>query len=392
MPVLRQIDARNMIPRRLFVAAALLPLVGVPLQAAAAPKVVTSIPPVHSLVAGVMEGVGEPTLLVPGGGSPHAYNLRPSQARSLSEADVIFWVAPALEGFMVKPLKALPRDARVVELSELPGLALLPARVGGAWDDHGHDHHDEHGDHGHDDHGDKDHGEHAHDDHGDKDHGHDDHGHEKHAGHDDHADHDDHGHDDHGHGKHAGHDDHADHDDHAEHSAHGDPHIWLDPRNGKLIVRAAVEALTERDPANAARYRENGAAVAARLDALDAELAATLEPVRGLPYVVFHDAYQYFEVRYGMSAVGSITLSPERAPGAKRLQEIREKIVSTRAACVFSEPQFEPSLVETVVSGTGAKTAELDPLGARLQPGPAAYDRLLRNLSKSLITCLKPVS
>ncbi len=381
MPTLRQIYARERNLRGLCAAAALLPLIGVPLQAAAAPKVVASIPPVHSLVAGVMEGVGEPTLLVPGGGSPHAYNLRPSQARSLSDADVIFWVAPTLEGFLVKPLKALPRGARVVELSELPGLTLLPARVGGAWDDHGHDHHGEHDDHDEHGHQEAAHDDHGHDEHAHDDHAHDDHGHEKHA-HDDHDDHadDKHAHDDHG------------HDDHAEHGAHGDPHIWLDPRNGKLIVQAAVDALSERDPANAARYRENGAEMAARLDALDAELAAALEPVRGLPYVVFHDAYQYFEVRYGMSAVGSITLSPERAPGAKRLQEIREKILSTRAACVFSEPQFEPSLVETVVSGTGAKTAELDPLGARLQAGPAAYDRLLRNLSKALITCLKPVS
>ncbi len=370
--------------------------------AAEAPKVVTSISPVHSLVAGVMEGVGEPQLLVRGGGSPHSYSLRPSDARALEQADVVFWIGEDLEVFMSKPLEALAGDAEVVELIEAPGIRLLDYREGGSWEAHD-DHGAGHDDHGHDDHAKAD----DHDDHGHDDHAHDDHGHDDHAKADAHDhDHDDHGHDDHAeadahdhdHDKHAhdehGHDDH-DHDKHAhEGHAHGekDVHIWLDPHNAKHIVEAVVARLSAEDPAHASVYKSNGEAVIARLDALDTELASAMESVRDLPFIVFHDAYHYFENRYGLNAAGSVTVSPERQPGAKRLSEIREKVADAGAVCVFSEPQFEPALVDTVVEGTPARTGVLDPLGAEIEPGPDAYETLLRNLASSLSDCLRPSS
>ena len=169
-------------------------------------------------------------------------------------------------------------------------------------------------------------------------------------------------------------------------------HVWLDPHNAKHIVAAAVSTLADVDPDNAAAYRRNGAAMLARLDALDAELRESLAPIKDVPYVVFHDAYPYVEARYGLNAVGSITVSPERTPGAKRLVEIRRKIRETKAACVFSEPQFEPALVSTVLTGTSAKTAVLDPLGADLPAGPEAYVQLVRNLAAALVDCLTPAS
>ncbi len=328
-------------------------------SAATSPKVVASINPVHSLVAGVMQGVGEPTLLLKGGESPHTAALRPSEARALRQADLVFWVGDDLETFLPKALRARGKKG-AVKLSAAEGVGLLKIRAGGAWEAHDHGHGDHH-DHGH---------SHGHD-HGKKDHH--DHGHAKH----------DHGKKhDHGHAK-KGHDDHA-----GEH----DLHLWLDPVKAKAMVRAIAAVLAKTDAANAARYRSNADNVMARLDALDGELRNSLAPIRNKPFVVFHDAYQYFERRYGLNAVGSVTLSPEVRPGAKRLHEIRSKLISSKAACVFSEPQFESKLVQTVVRGTEARTGELDPLGADVPEGPLAYDNLLRNLASNMIACLKAPS
>ncbi len=299
--------------------AVLLLLAASPVQAAA-PEVVVSIKPLHSLVAGVMAGVAEPQLLVPGAASPHAYALRPSDARRLEGARLVFWVGPVLESFLVKPLAALAHRAEIVEADRLPEVTLLAARGGGAWEQ-------------------------------DADHDHD-----------------------------------RDPADGA--AARADGHLWLDPANARAIVRAAAARLAALDPANAARYGENGRALEARLMALDEELAARLHPVRGLPFVVFHDAYHYLEARYGLVAIGSITVSPDRPPGARRVERIREKIVATQARCVFSEPQFSPALAETLTEGAGARTAVLDPEGAALAPGPELYPTLMRRLAESLVGCL----
>ena len=366
-------------------------------QAQEAPTVVASIKPIHSLVAGVMEGVGTPHLLVRGGASPHTYAMRPSDAQALQDATLVFWVGEDLETFLVGPLEA-QTGLRTVELSAAPGMRLLPVREGGIWERHDHGDHaaeHDHDDHAHDDHDQDDHAhdDHAHDDHAHDDHAHDDHAHDDHA-HDEHA-HDDHAHDDHAHDDHA-HDDHA-HDDHgsdghahAEEHGHGevDMHVWVGPDNAAAIIAAIAAALTEADPAHADRYQANAAALSDRLAELDAALAERLIAVQDRPYIVFHNAYQYFETHYGLSPAGSVTVSPEIRPGAARLAELRAHVQAQDAICVFSEPQFEPSLVETIVEGTGARAGELDPLGAALEDGPDLYFALLEGMVDGLRGCL----
>ena len=205
------------------------------------------------------------------------------------------------------------------------------------------------------------------------------HDHDDHDKHDDHDDHD----------KHDDHDDHDKHDDHDDHGHDGfDPHVWLDPANAKAIVHEIEEALVAADPANASTYEANADKMMGELDTLISEIDAELESVKGKGYIVFHDAYQYFERRFGVSAVGSITVSPEILPGAKRVSELREKVKSLDATCVFSEPQFEPKLVQTITENTNARTGVLDPLGADLASGPNMYFTLIRNMARSLKDCL----
>ncbi|SOE17615.1 zinc transport system substrate-binding protein [Hoeflea halophila] len=368
---------------------ALLPLLSA--QAAAEPKVVASIKPVHALVASVMEGVGTPDLIVGGAASPHAYALKPSQARALENADLIFWIGHELESFLVKPVETIGSKARAVELIDSDGVIQLPFREGGSFDEHAHE---EHAD-GHDDHGDEKHQEHAHDheDHEGQVHdehaeGQGDHDGEKHEGHA-------HGHDDHegekheehadGHGKHEG----EKHEGHAHDHAGGfDAHLWLDPLNAKIFVKTIGEALSDTDPENASTYAANVAKTNQKLDALIEEVNTNLAPVRGKQFIVFHDAYQYFEKRFDMVAAGSITVNPEVRPSAERVAAIRDKVQKLNAACAFSEPQFDGQLIDVAIEGSEARTAVLDPLGATLDDGPELYFDLIRNLATSMRDCL----
>lgn len=337
-------------------------------------QVVASIKPVHSLVAAVMNGIGEPGLIVEGAGSPHTFSLRPSQAAMLEDADVVFWIGHEMEAFLEKPLEALAGKAKSVELIDAHDLVKLKFREGGAFDKHDHDEHE------------------AHEKHDDHDHAkaEDDHAHEKHDDHDHAKADDDHAHDDHDKHEEAEAEHHDDHDDHA----HGefDAHIWMDPVNAKALVHEIEEALAAADPENAEKYVANAKDVMSRLDALTAEVTANLEPVKGKPYVVFHDAYHYFEERFGLTAAGSITVSPEVQPGAERVAELRAKVGELAATCVFSEPQFEPKIVQTVTEGTLAKSGVLDPLGAALEDGPELYFNLIRNMATSFKTCLSEAS
>lgn len=326
-------------------------------SAMAAPNVVVSIKPIHSLVAAVMDGVGEPKLIVEGAASPHTYSLKPSNAKTLQDADVVFWVGHGLEAFLEKPLEALATKATVIELEDTKGLEKLKFREGGAFEAH--------------DHGDEGHGEHAHGDEG-HDHAHEEGEHKdgEHA-HEAEEDHD-----------HAGHD-HAGHD-HGEY----DMHLWLDPMNAKAMAAAIETTLIQADPSNAAKYQENAKKLMDNLDALDTELATTLEPVKDKPFVVFHDAYQYFEHRYKVRVAGSITVSPETMPGADRVRQIHDKIKSLNATCVFAEPQFEPKLVRVVTEGTDAKSGTLDPEAATFKEGPSLYFDLMRGIATSIKDCL----
>jgi zinc transport system substrate-binding protein len=310
-------------------------LIALPGGALAEIRVMASIKPVHSLVASVMQGVGEPALIVEGGASPHTYSLKPSQAAALQDADVVFWVGHELEAFLEKPLETLGSKAEAVSFLDVDGMTKLPFREGGPFESHD----DENGD--------------AHD-----------HSHDKKAGH---------AHDDHGHGE-------------------FDAHAWLDPRNAAAFADAIAATLSQKDPSNAAAYAANAEALKEKLAALEAEIAATLEPVKGKGFIVFHDAYQYFEKRFGVTAAGSITVSPEVMPGAKRLEQVRDKVKELGATCVFSEPQFEPRLVSVVIEGTGARTGVLDAEGGTEAGGPDQYFQLLRNMAKSLRDCLAGAS
>ncbi len=363
-----------MTTRPLLTSAALALLLGAatPADAAEAPRVAVSIKPVHSLVAGVMEGVAEPALLVPGGASPHAYAMRPSEAQALQQADLVVWVGPGLESFLARPIETLAGDAAVLELMNAEPLTLLPARSGGAWEAHAHDH-GHAGETAAQDHAD----EPTHDhDHADEaaahDHAHDESGHS-------HAEESAH---DHAHGEEA----------HAGESAHdhdgADPHVWLSVDNARAIVAATAETLSGLDPAHAATYRANADAMAQALDRLNRDLRERLEGVGDAPTIVFHDAYQYFEADYGLNVRGSITVDPEQPPSARRLAEIRGTIEEVDAACVFAEPQFAPRLAETAVEGTGARLGTLDPLGADLPAGPEQYGRLMQGLADSYRDCV----
>ncbi len=300
---------------------------------AEAPKVVVSIPPLHSLVAGVMADVDTPKLLLHGGQSPHHYTMRPSEARALQQADVVVWVGGPLEAFMQRPMEALGQHAQVITLLHLPDLHRLPSREGGEWDPHPRR-------------GEADHGGTAHDDHA--------------------------------------------HGDHSAHEGHVDPHAWLDPHNAEVLVKQVATTLADFDKENAARYAANAETVVRQLKALDSELEAVLAPLREAPFVVFHDAYHYFEARYGLQAVGSVTVSPEQRPGARRVRDIRTKLQRLEARCVFSEPQFPSPIVQVLLEGGAARQGQLDPLGTAYVPGPAHYFQLMRGLAASLNSCLAP--
>ncbi len=307
-----------------------------------APKVMADIAPVHSLVSRVMEGVGKPNLIVPNEASPHDYRLRPADAASIENADLIFWIGEGLTPWMERTLDALNSDADAVELLALKETDTLPFREGALFDAHDHDDHDDHEDH---------------DDH-DKDH--DDHDHDK-----DHDDHDDH--------------------DHGEF----DPHAWLSTNNAKTWLNVIAAKLSSIDPGNAGTYYANANEARNELDDLDIEVNQMLAPVRGGKFIVFHDAYQYFETVYDFAASGAISLSDASDPGAARIAEIAARIKSQDIDCVLSEPQFNAGLVKTVMDGTDATTQVIDPVGFGIEAGSSLYPKLIRAMAQSLVDCLK---
>ena len=295
---------------------------------AEAPRVVTDIPPVHALAAQVMAGVGSPDLILQPGASPHGSSLRPSQAAALQSADVVIWIGPGLTPWLDGAVDALSPTSLVVTLTNVSGTLELPYRETAlfAEEDHAHD--------------------------------------EDHDG--DHKHHNDHDHD------------------------HGefDPHAWLSPDNAALWLTAIAEALAQADPAQADLYRANAVDGVAQIDALRDQIAAQLAPVRGRGFVVFHDAYQYFEHTFGIPALGAISLSDATPPSPARLVEIRDGIAQSGARCVLAEPQFDPRLVATVAEGQPLKTGVLDPLGSAFAPGPDLYADMMRGLAQALADCL----
>ena len=285
-------------------------------------KVVTTIKPLHSLIANVMDGVGEPALIIEGSTSPHSFTLKPSHAKLLEEADIIFWVGESIETFMERPLESIVKNAEVVEFMEVESINKLKFREESIFEDH-----------------------------------------------DDHDDHDDHsGHDHHGH-------------------AHGefDAHIWLDPMNVKEMVHEIAHELGDLDPANKNKYEANAQATIQALDQLVNDIEKGIN--KDAKFVVFHDAYQYFEERFGVRAAGALTLNTDVLPGAKQIADIQDVIKDRGIKCIFSEPQFNPKIITTIAEDMNIKTGVFDPLGANIDSNKDLYFKLIQNLGNELKGC-----
>lgn len=338
-------------------------------SAAETKGVVVTIKPLHSLVQGVMGETGTADLIVDGYESPHGYQLKPSQVRNLQTANFVFYIGDGFERFLSKSLGTLPDHVRKISMEEKARLEVLENREGGGWEAH-------------------DHSAHAHE-------GESDDEHEKHADHDDHDKHDKHGHkDDHDdHEKHADHKghDHKDEHDHEAHNDSDDHHFWLSPKNAVEMVKTVTKELSKVYPENKRTYKDNAKALIQQIETADQQISSDLKSVKDVPYIVFHDAYQYFEKHYKLTGVGSILLEPDDKPGIARLKEIRAKINETGAACIFREPQFSDKLVNTALEGTKAKAGTLDPIGAELKAGSGQYVTLLKELAANLKSCLGAV-
>ena len=296
-------------------------------------KVVTSIKPIHSITSYIMDGVWSPDLIVDGYNSPHNFQLKPSHAKMLQNADLVIFVGEGIEEFLEKPLESIAKDAKKFALLEQSGFKKLKFREKNIFEEH--------------------------DDH-------DDHDHDKEAKKKD--DHDDHGHDDHGHG-------------HGEY----DPHIWLDPINAKAMIKKITKLLSKMDKENSSTYKSNSKKAIKEIDMMVKEIKSEMN--KDLKFVVFHDAYQYFENRFDISVLGALTVNTDVLPGAEQLSEIREVIEHENVNCIFSEPQFNPDIINAIAMDTNVKTGVLDPLGATLEPGKDLYFDLIRNISKSFKGC-----
>lgn len=316
---------------------------------AQSPQVATDIAPVQSLVAQVMEGVGSPDVIVRAGQSPHGYAMRPSEAAALGAADLVVWMGEDLTPWLGSALENLADDARVVTLLDVPNTVLWDSRDTATFHEMNEDGHD---DHAHDDH----------EIHGDE---HDDHAKDDHA---DHANHDEH--------------------DHGGHDHDGlDPHAWLDPTNAMTWLDVIAEELAAIDPANAGTYRSNAKAGQAKLKDLQGTLDNQLTPMRGKEFLVFHDAYQYFEQRFALNTAGAVSISDASEPGPKRLVELRELVKEHDIHCVFAEPQFNTSVI-TSVFGDDIRVGTLDPLGMAQKAGIAHYGDTLQAMADEIAACL----
>lgn len=302
------------------------------------PRVLVSIKPIHALVAGVMRDVAYPDLLIRGTTSPHAYALRPSDARKLHRAHLFFWIGPELETVLTRVIDTLPDSVEHVALLSSPSLHRLPNRMDGP---HAH--------------GTQAHGTQAHDI----------------RAHDQTAST-------------------APSDTpHGNHPTHWDPHIWLNPDNATIVVTLIEQRLSARFPHYAPIFQANAANLRQRLHQLDHTLKQRLIPVQRIPFVVYHDAYHYFEQHYRLHTVSAVTLHPGRPSSAKRIRALRTVLKTAKPVCLFIEPQFRTATVQSLIENFPITVATLDPLGANLDEGETHYVQLLRTLTDNLIACLQ---
>ena len=328
--------------KRLFPALALPMILSSGVLKADVPNVVADIAPVHSLVSMVMKGVGEPKLLIPQNASPHHYAMRPSEAKALQEANLVVYLGHDMSPWLEPLFETVAASADPLDLSEVDGVLQLSYREGPVFgEQEGHDDHDDH--EGHD--------------------------HEK-EGHDDH-------------------DDHEGHDDHAHHDHDGnDPHMWLDPANALVWLDAIASELGHIDPENAARYRANAKTAKEEISHETHHIEDHLKSVQGKGFLVFHDAYQYFENRFGIFATGSISLGDASKPSPKRLQQLKHHFEEEGIHCVLSEPQYSSKLINSVFGGFKPHIGVVDPIGVDLELGSGLYLELLENIAVGIAQCV----
>lgn len=318
--------------RKLFSISAVATLLGSS-AIADVPNVSVDIAPLHSLVASVMNGVGVPSLIIPPGSSPHDHQLRPSEAKAMQDANIVFWMGEELTPWMENAVKTLSRNASVTTFLENDKTSLLEFREGALFE--AHDHEDEQHDDQHDD---------------------------------EHDEHDDEEHEEQGHGSH-------------------DPHAWLSPNNAKAWLDVVAAQLSSYDPENAGVYFTNAASAKSEIEMMIAEINLALVPIRGGKFIVFHDAYQYFENDFDFQASGAISIGDASDPSPARIAKIQKRIRDEEINCVLAEPQFKANLVQTVMEGSQANTNVIDPLGAGLKPGILLYNKLIKNMAQSLADC-----
>lgn len=283
-------------------------------------RIVVTIKPLYSLVAGVVGNTANVDLLLSGNSSPHDFQLKPSQMRMLQEADILFFIDDHFEVFLRKALLTGDNsDLNKVEVTSFPDLLLLKKREDAEFEHH---HHGEEGEHEDDE------------------------------------------------------------------ELVYDYHLWLDAGNAQVIVKNILDILVKKYPGNKNVYAENARKILQRIASLDDEIAQKLGKLEDRPFIVFHDAYQYFEKRYMLDAVGSIMFDPEQLPSAKHLRDIKQRIREKGVVCVFKEPQFSDKLANLVIEDSGAKLAVLDPLASKITDSEDLYFRLLNNLADNFENCL----
>ena len=305
-------------------------------------KVVASIHPIHSLVSKIMDGIGKPILILDRTASPHRFSLTPKNAEQIEEADVIFWFGPYIETFLTKPINNLNNKKKNILLSEIPNLIKYRIRSGDGFEQHDHDKHKEHTDHR--------------------------------DGYEDHKEH---------------RDGHEDHKEHKLHINEIDQHVWLDPKNAKIILDEIKDTLSKIDPTNSKTYERNNIKAKEDIDNLINITQSKLKNLDKKGFIYFHDAYQYFEKRFDLTAAGSVTVNTDVMPGVKRLKQLKKIINKPNVKCIFSEPQFESKIINAIVEGTGKKVVILDPLGYNIEPGKNLYNQLIINMRESYIRCFE---
>lgn len=301
------------------------------------PNVVATIAPLHSLVAALMAGAGEPYFLLEKAVSAHNYSLRPSDARRLADANLIVQIGPGLESFLQKSIASIADSATVISVARADGTTRLIARQFR----HDEDHHDFHKVH------DEQHGDQSR----------------------------------------------IEATETTRSATHPlgdgvDPHLWLDPLNAIVWINVLAQQLERMDPGNSAIYAGNRDTLTAKLQTLHEHLQETLAPVIGQRFIALHDAFQYLEHRYGLQARGVMLDSNEQRVGVASLRRLAKLANKEQINCMITDPGSSKSALKSFAGAAGITTLEIDILGSRLEPGPDLYFALMKELGENLAQCL----